>query len=137
MAATSKKIAANAASHSQQFLKINNMKKTNSIIVSHLIRAALVVVPLLLLLILTSFALGQRSGDKTGADISQVAPSTGVPVDNGTMPAAVEAGCNYTIFKGSGSIVAGTTDTGNHTDDGTTFVICRFRSSFTIRVLRE
>ena len=41
-------------------------------------------------------------------------------------PTATPAGCQYTFATGSDPIVPGTTDTGNHTDDGDTFVALPF-----------
>src|SRR6266480_4448300 len=60
-----------------------------------------------------------------------VTPSSGTP--SPTPTASPTPTCpigNYTITTGSGTIVPGTTDTGNHTDDGTTFVSLPFSVHF-------
>ena len=44
-------------------------------------------------------------------------------------PTATPAGCQYTFTTGTGPIVPGTTDTGNHIDDGDTFVALPFSFS--------
>src|SRR5206468_6353712 len=54
---------------------------------------------------------------------------TGTPSPTATAtatPTSTPAGCQYTFTTGSDSIVPGTTDTGNHTDDGDTFVALPF-----------
>ena len=44
-------------------------------------------------------------------------------------PTATPSGCNYTFTTGTDPIVPGTTDTGNHIDDGDTFVALPFSFS--------
>src|SRR6476620_11513352 len=44
-------------------------------------------------------------------------------------PTATPAGCQYTFTTGTDTIVPGTVDTGNHTDDGDTFVALPFSFS--------
>src|ERR1043166_1251061 len=83
------------------------MKKTNSTIISHLLKAPLISGPFLLLLTLTSFALGQE--DFIKQDVPQVSKVPAGP--------DVIASCTYTVAPISGSIVPGMTDIGNHGDD--------------------
>ena len=52
----------------------------------------------------------------------------GTPTPTPT-PTPTAAGCQYTFTTGTDTIVPGTTDTGNHTDDGDTFVALPFSFS--------
>src|SRR5438552_15464735 len=85
-------------------------KKRTTTIRTHLLRSAFFLSLLVLVIQVLPLALGQRQ-----------------PIDgSGTAQPAGTVCLQYMITAGSDPIVAGTTDTGNHTDDGDTLVSLPF-----------
>jgi hypothetical protein len=112
-------------------------KQINSTIKAHLIRGACCLL-LVLAVCAIPFAMGQRnSANRTELAVSNrpnSPPKNFLPriMSPSTDTVSVPAGeiCTYVINTGTGTIVPGTTDTGNHCDDCTTSIALPFPITF-------
>lgn len=112
-------------------------KQTNSTIKAHLIRG-LCCLLLVLAVCAIPLAMGQRSNAKRKVVAMPNHPNSSaknflpkvMPSSTGTVSVPAGELCTYVITAGTGTIVPGTTDTGNHCDDCTTSIALPFPITF-------